>query len=559
MVYQGMPSRGCGTCRQRRVKCDERKPTCFRCEKARRICTGYRSEFELMHRNENKALERRMRTTIKGEAPALKANVEFGIWIRTSSGNWDLTAGEDSGTAPRYGRLTPSLSVSLEEQASCHFASNFILVPVNGASEGMFEFLLPLISVAASRSPLRHAFRACAFASLGGTQLAEGVDLPALAMEQHSKALTQTHLALSDPQMAKSDGVVAAVMLLVLFENMMATRDMGLLAWRSHVEGAVSIIKSRGKEQFQSKTGRRLFQAVRHQLMGRILSSGIPPSTGLDWWKDDGPSASSMMSKGQAFSLKATQLRAEASRLLNTVTRDRASVDIMVEMRRRVQALDQEIATWLVSLPQQCRFKTLYWQESQGPQEQRSLRDVEVFPGRVDIYPDFAVAETWNTARAVRLILTSVIIRITAWLCTPLDYRTTPEFATSRRICEGTISDMIASIPFHLGWHTKRQELFDGPERGSFACGEDASVKTLLGHLAVWPLTTIHAHDLATDAQREYCNGRLRYIANRLGLRYAHVFADSKFRFPSMLIKTDQLPPEQDFLQEQIGLGERRP
>jgi hypothetical protein len=34
-------SYGCGTCRQRRVKCDEQKPTCVRCTRAGRVCTGY--------------------------------------------------------------------------------------------------------------------------------------------------------------------------------------------------------------------------------------------------------------------------------------------------------------------------------------------------------------------------------------------------------------------------------------------------------------------------------------------------------------------------------------
>lgn len=32
---------GCVTCKQRRVKCDERKPTCNRCAKAGRQCRGY--------------------------------------------------------------------------------------------------------------------------------------------------------------------------------------------------------------------------------------------------------------------------------------------------------------------------------------------------------------------------------------------------------------------------------------------------------------------------------------------------------------------------------------
>lgn len=40
MVNHG-PSKGCATCRLRRVKCDEGLPACSRCTKAKRLCLGY--------------------------------------------------------------------------------------------------------------------------------------------------------------------------------------------------------------------------------------------------------------------------------------------------------------------------------------------------------------------------------------------------------------------------------------------------------------------------------------------------------------------------------------
>lgn len=32
---------GCLTCRKRRIKCDERKPHCFNCERLKKLCLGY--------------------------------------------------------------------------------------------------------------------------------------------------------------------------------------------------------------------------------------------------------------------------------------------------------------------------------------------------------------------------------------------------------------------------------------------------------------------------------------------------------------------------------------
>jgi hypothetical protein len=41
MVNPGHPCRGCLTCRFRRIKCDETRPTCYRCAKSKHPCLGY--------------------------------------------------------------------------------------------------------------------------------------------------------------------------------------------------------------------------------------------------------------------------------------------------------------------------------------------------------------------------------------------------------------------------------------------------------------------------------------------------------------------------------------
>jgi hypothetical protein len=41
----GARSKGCRTCKARRLKCDEQEPTCRRCQKANLICPGYDSIF----------------------------------------------------------------------------------------------------------------------------------------------------------------------------------------------------------------------------------------------------------------------------------------------------------------------------------------------------------------------------------------------------------------------------------------------------------------------------------------------------------------------------------
>lgn len=41
MVNPGHPSKGCGTCKLRRIRCDETRPTCLKCASLKRMCLGY--------------------------------------------------------------------------------------------------------------------------------------------------------------------------------------------------------------------------------------------------------------------------------------------------------------------------------------------------------------------------------------------------------------------------------------------------------------------------------------------------------------------------------------
>ncbi|KAF2747154.1 hypothetical protein M011DRAFT_468044 [Sporormia fimetaria CBS 119925] len=78
MVYTGKPSKACQKCKDRRIKCDLNRPACERCTKAGHICPGYRHEFDVMHRAENKALEKKLhRKDSSGDGPKGKQAVDM--------------------------------------------------------------------------------------------------------------------------------------------------------------------------------------------------------------------------------------------------------------------------------------------------------------------------------------------------------------------------------------------------------------------------------------------------------------------------------------------------
>ncbi|KAK3392217.1 hypothetical protein B0T20DRAFT_50313 [Sordaria brevicollis] len=556
MVYGGKPSRGCRTCRARRIKCDEGKPTCNQCAKSKRECAGYRNEFEIVHRDQTKSTVRRMNKALNQSrsAPSTSNTVATTSTTTTppkeSSPPSHLPSPRPSPTRQQTPDPIATLTVPLTQRAACYFAANFLYVPLGQMPHGFMDYLVPLIDAEPPDSSLRSAFNACAIAAFGNREKANSLNLANVSLREHTLALAKTHAALGNPATANSDRTLATVLLLGLYESITAVKETRMLAWRSHVDGAIQIVKMRGREQMRStKTGTLLFQAVRHQVLGRALTSGMPPPFGVDWWMDGVGDGHLLPNAMHRFALQVSELRAEASALLAGITRTAGNIALMHQMAHRVRLLDQEIASWLLALPPNLRFKTLCWlsPEEVGLTSGRQYPDLEAFPGRIDMYPDFVTAGIWNTARTVRLVLASINIRITAWLNSPADYRTTAEYATSKAICEGTIAEVISSVPYHLGWHTKQEGLFDNDtDRSGFACGQENTIKALPAWFLIWTLTCVKNHDMTSDEQRIWVKGRLRFIGDHVGLKYAHVVNDLELRFPSMFIRQDGAMPSTD-------------
>lgn len=254
-----------------------------------------------------------------------------------------------------------------------------------------------------------------------------------------------------------------------------------------------------------------------------MLSSGLTLPFGVDWWMSVGDTGS-LFARCQRFALGYSGLRVEVNRLLGKAARSPESITEARQLAERVRSMNDDIASWMASIPDELRFKTVCWM----PEAEARVREgdgydqAEAYPGRVDIYPDFVTAMAWNVGRVSRLILASLDIRLAAWIHAPTDYRTTSEYEASRRICEHTISEIIASVPYHLGWRSSGQTLGQSGVSG-FACGEEGTHKALPALFLIWSLTCVKNHDIATEDQRAWVKGRLKFIANEIGLKYARI------------------------------------
>ncbi len=244
-------------------QCDERRPTCRQCEKSRKECPGYRNEFDLLLRNETQATARRVQRA-KFKSTSQKSGHD------TTSHESDSPQMALASRDP-----SPSPAVSVYERAAHHFVSNYVLVPPQGTERGYLEFIIPLIRAKDPDPHFKLAFEACALASFGN-RVGDGSQLEDEALGKYTKALKMVVKAICDPVLSKRDSTVVAVLLLGLFESI-SSRHIGLLAWKSHTEGAIKLVQDRGPEQLQTKQGKDIFVSVRTQYV-RKATLGLSSS-----------------------------------------------------------------------------------------------------------------------------------------------------------------------------------------------------------------------------------------------------------------------------------------
>ena len=239
MVNTGKPSSGCGTCRARRIKvtflfpfsesiqprltvkfqCDERKPTCFRCQKSKRECLGYRNPDYL-----HVSFEWKPRTKLN---PIVELS-ELSNTNMVMAPFWSPEAKRPQPTNPPqsisrnrlFGSPTSTIPPPIEDQAICNFLRNFVMMPCHRNSSSYMAFVVPTIagekSLESTKSPLSTAVMAVSFALLGNAGHNKAL-LPR-AVKQYSKALQQVNDALRNPQLALEDQTLATVITLGLFE-----------------------------------------------------------------------------------------------------------------------------------------------------------------------------------------------------------------------------------------------------------------------------------------------------------------------------------------------------
>lgn len=546
MVYTGKPSRGCQMCKSRRIKCDEKRPICGQCQKSGRVCPGYPDEFDLVFRDENKAMERKARkasgssktgSSQQSSPSSLSPSSTFEVSPGSSPRNGAETRNSQNSAelspelqlvkvshtaSPMVSAdfqtflwnlengMSPNISLPPEFEAVPFFFKNFVSLPQQADSmRGYLELLVPLYNKARPSSALHLATNAVALATCGNYPGRQ--DLLREAATTYGKALRKLNSDLKDPVASKSDESILATLLFSLYETIMSTDDT-ITAWGNHVDGAVTLTKLRGPDQFNNPMSHDMFRAVRTMMITSCVQRSKPIETfpGQKGWIANEINEENAANRLTLICMDLPNIRARANALAGT------AYDAAQELEARdilefAQMVDSNLQQWYDTLPNEWHFHTV-GMEYNIPD---NLAEAEAWPGPLHVYQDVPLASIVNDYRVCRVFCQRVIMACTTWLSFGGNYPVTQAYNSAVFIVQKMVDEISACVKFHM--------CFDMQPVAQELGLEPNAAEAFGGYSLVWPLYVAANAETVPQNQRDWLMGRLTVIGTKFGLSSAQV------------------------------------
>ncbi|KAJ5219323.1 uncharacterized protein N7498_001422 [Penicillium cinerascens] len=423
MVYRGKPSSACERCRTRRLKCDRGSPACTQCMRAKVDCPGYRNLVDLGFRDQSEEVIRKsQRLTRKHTVPSVTSTA--------------ASADDESGVP--WPRRSPAYP--MQELAKGYVFSNYM---AGGPRGGHMPYLVPLINDPRN-SAVNAALNAVGLAALSNIRLAPQMMLK--ARREYTTALSQTNHALKDSVMSTRDDILAAVVLLGMFEVMTCTDDLFIDRWMKHMEGAAKLIEFRGPEQLTRREGLDMFTQLRTQItVSKIYQE-----------KYSSPIIAQLTEDAKQYRNPQDQIQDELGLLVIRLSNFCASlknksITEPSEILRTALTIDAELMSLFINVPHPWNYKTVKIPMFDGEPLTKA-----VWGDSYHVYHSLTASSIWNNYRSARIIIHELIIDTVNDLeSSGYDENGRQQRSNlagqSRQIAHQLVEDICASVPFHLG------------------------------------------------------------------------------------------------------------
>ncbi|KAK7435860.1 hypothetical protein Landi51_12860 [Colletotrichum acutatum] len=373
MVNHG-PSKGCSTCRKRRVKCDEDRPSCRECLRLGRVCGGYESQKKtggIRFKDQSNGA-RLLTPTSRLRSPRMSITSE---WTTRAVIPATISPGDES------------------------FAVCFFLTSIAGlgrsfrSTQGFLEPLLPVVSKEHPDSVLSTVLTAVS------TKLWSLWKTPRNSYRTphppFTRALSRLRAALNDPLERLKDSTVLSAILMHFYESL-AARSTHQHTMRAHQEGARALLEHGAESVSDTDCRAYLRSYLRHCDVSTYMEMQPDDTSGLDIWFHAGWDYSMPANPSAVLDLiglSIANLQKRLSTFMCGLAKNKLDGLTLATWWQDASSVNAQLLDWVQLVPAS-------WLPYKRPQE-----DTFAYFGFCDIYPTVQIATIWNVWRVCRLMV----------------------------------------------------------------------------------------------------------------------------------------------------------
>jgi hypothetical protein len=421
--------------------------------------------------------------------------------------------------------MVMEIAPSIEDHALGFFVGNYVAQPTF-VPRGQFEWITEALACPNTDKILRTSVDAACMAAF-----ANATKSPVImnrAQAAYGSALRMTNSALRIKEMAVKDSTLISVIMLGMYENFVFQDDVSIQAWAKHVDGACAIFKLRGKDQFQSSLGRRIY----HQFFGTILLVAYETGTAVHEGMRDMYTLMTMMADYSVVGRPCTRVIHLLHDIININHTGKNDPKTMLDT---ALAMGRDLEEVKSLMPSIWNYDILHLKQASP----------HLYGDTYHMYLDPWIAQMWNNLHSCQLYLYTVLREnlIKCWKLYDPPLFSLEEYdaimSSTEEIIRNTAASIVASVPQITGMvpfpespatkpHTSNPNLDKAGSScvlhppGTFL---DPTKSNHLVHL-IWPLYGAAQSDEATPEMRQWTIDMLHFIALRIGTRQAIVLAN---------------------------------
>lgn len=262
--------------------------------------------------------------------------------------------------------------------------------------------------------------------------------------------------------------------------------------------------------------GAEMYSMTRNQIIAMRCLTPTADREDYSWLLTE-HCADAYVSRVATLTIKCSEIRMKVDKVLAEERRDPRKIQKVLELLRLAQAVSNKLSN--LDQPQSAVWRL--------QKSKRFDESGESPPGEVYNFHNLYVCMIYNIIWTSHLFLTTCIFRCMAWLVSPDAWQTGEEYELAVQATKRRIADIVASLPYACTWNGYDSDC------GDFAVGArmtNSPAKGVAGMCVYKPAFTAMMSDYATPEQKRYLQGRLKFLADVVGIKQVNVLLNVRPR-----------------------------